>query len=193
LRSRSVVFAQIAKRSDAARRHSTGDVICFSGAIGRAGIHESSNRREQRVKTFRASRIRGAVLYAVATTAILGAMLAACAKDDAGGVPRDSAATNAATNGAATEATDGAADTAAAATGGDSAVVPPPPADEVRRQMKEKFDIMGGMEHVRIDATSDGVVQLSGTVSSADRRQTAEDVARAIPGVVRVDNRIRVE
>ena len=66
------------------------------------------------------------------------------------------------------------------------------PEPEARKQMQEKFDTMGGMEGVVITFQGPHAVLLEGTVKTADRRQTAEDVARAVPGITKVENRISV-
>jgi osmotically-inducible protein OsmY len=47
-------------------------------------------------------------------------------------------------------------------------------------------------DHVKIKV-NDGIVTLSGTVPDADQRALAEDTVRNLPGVVQVDNRIKVE
>src|SRR4051812_47119546 len=47
-------------------------------------------------------------------------------------------------------------------------------------------------DHVKIKV-NDGVVTLSGTVPDSDQRALAEDTVRNLPGVVQVDNRIKVE
>jgi len=47
-------------------------------------------------------------------------------------------------------------------------------------------------DHVKIKV-KDGVVTLSGSVPDSDQRMLAEDTVRNLPGVVSVDNRIKVE
>jgi len=47
-------------------------------------------------------------------------------------------------------------------------------------------------DHVKIKV-NDGIVTLSGTVPDSDQRALAEDTVRNLPGVVSVDNRIKVE
>jgi len=47
-------------------------------------------------------------------------------------------------------------------------------------------------EHVKIKVNN-GVVTLTGTVPDPDQRALAEDTVRNLPGVVQVDNRIKVE
>lgn len=47
-------------------------------------------------------------------------------------------------------------------------------------------------DHVKVKA-EDGVVTLSGTVKDADHRELAENTVRDLPGVVRVDNRIKIQ
>lgn len=84
-------------------------------------------------------------------------------------------------------------DTTSSPGAGSTTVVPPPTADEIRRQLAEKFGLMGGMSRVNIETDSSGVVTLSGTVKSPDRKQTAEDAAAMVPGVIKVENGIRVE
>ena len=68
-----------------------------------------------------------------------------------------------------------------------------PTESDVHQQIKEKFDRMGGMGRVTVHVDGTGGVLLEGTVATSDRRQTAEDVARAVPGIARVENRITVE
>ena len=47
-------------------------------------------------------------------------------------------------------------------------------------------------DHVKVKA-KDGVVMLSGSVADPDHRMLAEDTVRQLPGVVQVDNQIKVE
>ncbi|HWA29357.1 MAG TPA: BON domain-containing protein [Lacunisphaera sp.] len=58
---------------------------------------------------------------------------------------------------------------------------------------RESFNYRTVLEnHVTVKAT-DGVVTLTGTVPDADHRVLAEHTVRDLPGVVRVDNQIKVQ
>lgn len=119
-----------------------------------------------------------------------GAALAACGGDDADHDGEYGGDTTAAAPGA--PSAPAAIDTPAVGSPS-GAVVPPPTADALRSELAEKFDKMGGMQRVNIETDGSGVVTLSGAVKSADRKQTAEDAAAMVPGVVSVKNNIRVE
>jgi hypothetical protein len=124
----------------------------------------------------------GAMLLSALTLGAL--MLGACGKDDGSDSDADSSVipAPATIDTPTTRSGAGPVDTSTA----------PPQEMEVRTTIEEKFDIMGGMEGVRYNVDG-GAVTLEGTVKSADRKQTAEDVAKAVPGVVSVENNIRVE
>jgi hypothetical protein len=126
-------------------------------------------------------RIAAHMLGALMLAALL---LSSCARENAGDTPADSVQNDVA------PATIDTPSTATTSQPTDSGAVVPTET-EVRSAMQEKFDAMGGMDRVRIDVSGSTVV-LEGTVTSSDRKQTAEDVARAVPGVVSVENRIEV-
>lgn len=142
----------------------------------------------QRMRRNRRSVKAGRPVLLAAALAIAVA-LPACGGDDAANGDASGTATDTIGSGTAPGASVG-APTAAPL---DTVYVPPPSTSEIRSQLAEKFDKMGGMDRVNIVADSTGVVTLSGTVKTSDRKQTAEDAAALVPGVVRVVNKLRVE
>jgi hyperosmotically inducible periplasmic protein len=59
-------------------------------------------------------------------------------------------------------------------------------------QSKLTGDRLSNFTRVDVD-TEGGVVQLSGMVLSADQRKRAEELARQVNGVVRVNNNLRIQ
>lgn len=59
-------------------------------------------------------------------------------------------------------------------------------------QSKLTGDRLSNFTRVEVD-TEGGVVQLSGTVLSADQRKRAEELARQVNGVLRVNNNLRIQ
>ncbi len=64
----------------------------------------------------------------------------------------------------------------------------------ITAKIKAALAADAGLNPFNIDVdTTDGVVTLSGVVANAENRAKAEEVARGIEGVVRVENELRVE
>lgn len=64
---------------------------------------------------------------------------------------------------------------------------------KIEAAAKESYNYRTVLEdHVKVKA-DDGVVTLSGTVTDPDHRVLAENTVRDLPGVVRVDNQIKIQ
>jgi osmotically-inducible protein OsmY len=123
---------------------------------------------------------------------ILAAFFVGCGSKDAGEPTVDTSATaapSAAADSAAGAARSG-VDTSNVSLDSDSTIVHSTDPEQIVDRMKARFDAMGGMDGVNITVTDAGGIVLAGHVPTADRKQTAEDVATVIAGNVSVDNKL---
>lgn len=64
---------------------------------------------------------------------------------------------------------------------------------QIEKTAKESYNYRATLgDHVKIDV-DDGVVTLTGKVNSDEQRRIAEDTVADLPGVVRVDNKLKIE
>jgi hyperosmotically inducible protein len=80
--------------------------------------------------------------------------------------------------------------------GGPPVVAPPPavPDSAITADIHAKLEQIRLLRQAQVTiATKDGVVTLVGTIPSEFARTQALDAARAVPGVVRVDDKLRLD
>ena len=64
---------------------------------------------------------------------------------------------------------------------------------DLTRQVQSRLSSMSNLQDANINvSTTAGKVTLTGTVTSKDQEQAAEEAAKAIPGVKKVDNDLSV-